>query len=68
MKEAGAEAYEMWKSLSDVPQAKWSEDAKIFMDDDKLPKTEEAWKSYLSDIDDSYESAATKYNQVIIPL
>ena len=64
MKEAGAQAYEMWESLKKLSPDQWSGEAQEFMDDPKFPKTEKAWQSYLNDIDDNYESVATKYNSV----
>ena len=66
MKEAGNEAYEMWKGLKDLDPSQLSLEAKDFMDDTKFPKTEKAWGSYLTDIDESYDAAATKYNQVLL--
>ena len=67
LKVAGAEAHKVWQLLTAKQPTDWSEEEKAFMDDQKLPKNEAAWKSYLSDIHDSYEVAATKYNQVSIP-
>ena len=64
MKEAGAEAYEMWKGLKDLDPSQLSQEAKDFMADPTFPKSEKTWTSYLFDIDENYDVAATKYNQV----